>query len=59
MSIMVRQGPTELAVGAGVELSEHFSLISYFSLSLSPSVWKMARYRLKLCLKMPLNDTAG
>ena len=31
-----------------------FSLIYCFSL-LSPSLWKTARYRLKYCLKGPLN----
>ena len=32
-----------------------FSLIYHFSL-LSPSLWETARYRLKYCLKGPLNS---
>ena len=39
----VGQGPTALAVGAG-----EFTF-------LSPSLWETARYRLKYCLKGPLN----
>ena len=52
--ITVGQGPTALAVGAGRGLSGHFyshlSFLSSFSLSLGA-----ARYRLKYCLKGPLN----
>ena len=38
----------------GWGLFGHFTLIYPFS-SLSPSLWEMARYRLKYCLKGPLN----
>ena len=51
--IIVGQGPTALAEGAGGGL-DIFFLIYHFSL-LSPSFWEMARYRLKYCLKRPLN----
>ena len=51
--ITVGQGPIALAVGAGgggldILLSSIFS-------PLSPSLWETARYRLKYCLKGPLN----
>ena len=50
--IMVGQGPTVLAVGAGGGgLDIFFSRISV----LSPSLWETARYRLKYCLKGPLS----
>ena len=52
--ITVGQGPTALAVGAGGGLFGHFSLVYPFS-PLSPSLWETARYRLKYCLKGPLN----
>ena len=52
--IIVGQGPTALAVGAGGGLFGHFSLIYPF-FPLSPSPWETARYRLKYCLKGPLN----
>ena len=52
--ITVGQGPTALAVGAGGGCLEIFSLIYHFS-PLSPSLWETARYRLKYCLKGPLN----
>ena len=52
--IIVGQGPTALAVGAGGDCSEFFSLICHCS-PLSPSLWETARYRLKYCLKGPLN----
>ena len=53
--ITVGQGPTALAVGAGGGLFGHFySHLSFLS-SLSPSLWETARYRLKYCLKGPLN----
>ena len=52
--ITVGQGPTALAVGAGGGCLDIFTLISLFS-SLSPSLWETARYRLKYCLKGPLN----
>ena len=38
----------------GWELFGRFTLIYLFS-SLSPSLWETARYRLKCCLKGPLN----
>ena len=50
----VGQGPIALAVGSGGGLFGHFFLIYLFSF-LSPSLWEMARYRLKYCLKGPLN----
>ena len=52
--ITVGQGPTVLAVGAGGGCLDIFTLIYPFS-SLSPSLWETARYRLKYCLKGPLN----
>ena len=52
--ITVGQGPTALAVGAGGGCLDIFALIYPFS-SLSPSLWETARYRLKYCLKGPLN----
>ena len=52
--ITVGQGPTALAVGAGGGCLDIFTLLYSFS-SLSPSLWETARYRLKYCLKGPLN----
>ena len=52
--MIVRQGPIALAVGAGGGSLDFFSLIYLFSF-LSPSLWETARYRLKYCLKGPLN----
>ena len=52
--IIVGQGPIALAVGAGGGCSDIFSLIYHFSF-LSPSLWETARYRLKYCLKGPIN----
>ena len=52
--ITVGQGPTALAVGAGGGCVDIFTLIYPFS-PLSPSLWETARYRLKYCLKGPLN----
>ena len=52
--ISVGQGPTALAVGAGGGCLDIFTLICPFS-PLSPSLWETARYRLKYCLKGPLN----
>ena len=52
--IIVGQGPVALAVGAGRGCLDIFSLICPFS-PLSPSLWETARYRLKYCLKGPLN----
>ena len=52
--MIVGQGPIALAVGAGGVSLDIFSLICLFSF-LSPSLWEAARYRLKYCLKGPLN----
>ena len=52
--ITVGQGPTALAVGAGWGCLDIFTLI-YPVFLLSPSLWETARYRLKYCLKGPLN----
>ena len=52
--ITVGQGPTALAVGAGGGCLDIFTLTYPFS-PLSPSLWETARYRLKYCLKGPLN----
>ena len=51
----VGQGPIALALGAGGGCLDIFFLSSILSL-LSPSLWEMARYRLKYCLKGPLNS---
>ena len=45
---------TALAVGAGGGCLDIFTLLYLFS-PISPSLWKTARYRLKYCLKGPLN----
>ena len=50
--ITVGQGPIALAVGAGGGGLDSFTLIYPFS---SFSLWETARYRLKYCLKGPLN----
>ena len=52
--IIVGQGPTALAVGVGGGCLDIISLVYHFS-PLSPSLWETARYRLKYCLKGPLN----
>ena len=52
--ITVGQGPTALAVGAGGGCLDILTLLYPFS-PLSPSLWETARYRLKYCLKGPLN----
>ena len=52
--ITVGQGPTALAVGAGGGCLDIFTLLYPFS-PMSPSLWVTARYRLKYCLKGPLN----
>ena len=50
----VGQGPIALAVGAGGVWFGHFySHLS--SLLFLPLFWETARYRLKYCLKGPLN----
>ena len=53
--ITVGQGPTALTVGAGGGGLDIFTLIYPFS-PLAPSLWETARYRLKYCLKGPLNQ---
>ena len=53
--VTVGQGPTALAVGAGGGRLDIFILVYPFS-PLSPSLWETARYRLKYCLKGPLNQ---
>ena len=50
----VGQGPTALVVGAGGGCLD-FLLLSILFTSLSPSLWETVRYRLKYCLKGPLN----
>ena len=52
--MIVGQGPTPLAVGAGRGCLDIYTLLYLFS-PLSPSLWETARYRLKYCLKGPLN----
>ena len=52
--ITVGQGPTALAVGAGGGCLDILTL-SYPFFPLSLSLWEPARYRLKYCLKGPLN----
>ena len=47
------QGPTALAVGAGGGCLD--ILLSTILSPFSPSLWETARYRLKYCLKGPLN----
>ena len=51
--ITVGQGPIALAVGAGGVVLTF--LLSSIHSPLSPSLWETARYRLKYCLKGPLN----
>ena len=52
--ITVGQGPTALTEGAGGGYLDIFTLIYPFPF-LSLSLWETARYRLKYCLKGPLN----
>ena len=52
--IRVGQGPTALAVGAMGVCLDIFTL-DYPFYPLSPFLWETARYRLKYCLKGPLN----
>ena len=54
MWMIVGQGPIALTVCAGAGCLDIFTLLYLFS-SLSPSLWETARYRLKYCLKGPLN----
>ena len=48
--ITIGQGPPALVVGAGGGCFENFTLIYPFL-----ALWETARYRLKYCLKGPLN----
>ena len=50
--ITVGQGPIALAVGAGGVV---WTILLSSILSVLPSLWEMARYRLKYCLKGPLS----
>ena len=52
--VQVGQGPIALAGGAGGGCTDIFTLICPF-FPLSPCLWETARYRLKYCLKGPLN----
>ena len=52
--MIVGQGPIALAVGAGGGCLDIFTLLCLF-FSLSPSLCETVRYRLKYCLKGPLN----
>ena len=52
--MIVGQGPAALAVGANGGCLVIFTLIYLYS-PLSPSLWETARYRLKYCIKGPLN----
>ena len=52
--IILGQGPTVLAVGAGGGCLDIFTLIFLFS-PLSPSLWETSRYGLEYCLKGLLN----
>ena len=52
--VIVGHGPIVLAVGAGRGCLDIFTLV-YLFFPLSPFLWKTARYRLKYCLKGPLN----
>ena len=53
--ITVGQWPTALAVGAGGGCLGIFTF-TYPFFPLSPSLWETARYKLKYCLKGPLNQ---
>ena len=53
--ITVGQGPTALVVGAGGGCFGRFYSHLSFSLLFLLSLWETARYRLKYCLKGPLN----
>ena len=50
----IGQGPIVLAAGAGAGCFDIFTLVYPFS-PLSPSLWEMARYILKYCLKGQIN----
>ena len=53
--MIVEQGPIALAVGAGGGRCLAIFYLLYLFSPLSPSLWETARYRLKYCLKGPLN----
>ena len=53
--VIVGQGPIALAVGADGGCSDIFSPLYLFS-PLSLTLWETARYRLKYCLKGPLQN---
>ena len=53
--MIVGQGPIALAIGAGGGCLDIFTLLCPFSL-LSPSFLDSAQYRLKYCIKGPLNQ---
>ena len=53
--MIVGQGPIALAVGAGGGCLDIFTLLYHFYF-LSPFLLETARYRLKYCLKGPLNQ---
>ena len=53
--IIVGQGPTAFAVGAGGGCLDFFFLIYHFSF-LPPSLRETPHYRLKSCLKGPLSS---
>ena len=52
--IIVGQGSIALVVGSGGGCLDILTLLHHFS-SRSPSLWELVRYRLKYCLKGPLN----
>ena len=52
--VIVGQGPIVLTVGAVGVVWTLFTLLYLFS-PLSPSLWETVQYRLKYCLKGPLN----
>ena len=52
--MLVGQGPTALAVGAGRGCLDIFTL--YLFSPLSPSLWGTVRCRLKYCLEGPLKN---
>ena len=52
---VVGQGPIALTVGAVGFVWTLFTLLYLFS-PLSPSLWETVQYRLKYCLKGPLNQ---
>ena len=52
--MIVGQGPVALAIGAVGGCLDMLTLLYLFS-PLSPSLWETVRYRLKNCLKEPLN----